>query len=1303
MLNATQEWKDNIYKYNTADIKIFVGDVQLGNNDLEGELKIQESCTNKEDITIGSCIASNLKFTYIKNNVNHARIKSYATDSEHQIIADTGGVHVTGQKIWKATKKTTGTPPVSIGTVTIEPGASWTASIYVKIEKAGDVDCPKIIFYKDKALSQSKSVVQSSTDWQRIKTTYKNTTKEAIATLVYFYPQKEAGSITYFTSPKIETGEVDTVYNAPFMELDWSKEIKIDVGIKVSTGKFEYIPMGLFSCDNIDDKDEFVLKIVARDRIKLLDKDCTEFLKTITYPITLLELAKKACAYLKIQLENTTLVNGTYKIDNTFQGINLTFQKLFQWIGEASGTFVNMTRQGKIIFKSFKKNDVQLTSYDTDAISIAKFTVPQVTKLQVAVTDEDLGVVVGSGNVVYRIINNPLLYTISESTLKPVVQNILNQLKAIPVYIPMKISAKGNPTLESGDIISVLTNEKKVYDLLVMDRCFVYQKSFWDVYESFGTSGANGKEIKQGSIIQIQGKLNSLTRNLHENTLKIEDVTTGWSEINQTLDTVRTEIQNTKESTEQKITAVDKKLVNYYTKVETNTQITASVDNITLAYKKDIQTAEKEINSVTKELLKDYSTVKSTNSAILLMEDKINLGVASSITESKKYTDDTKTGLNTQISNVDKKFVNYYNKTQVDAQINTSVDGITLSFDKKLETKETVINANTNTLLKSYSTKQELNSAISVVEGKITLGVNSSIETSKSYIDTKVNGLSSSMDNKLTNYYNKTQVNTLVDAGIDGVMISYKKDIEENKQETMKDVNANYVTYFKHISDLEIVENQIAMKIKSSEETSKTYADTKISGVDNKVNNLDGTVKGLDGTVKGLDSTVKLLDGSIKTVDGKLINYYTKTQTDAQISASTQAINIRIDQKATETITTANNYTTTNLQKYSTTAQMTAAIQMANAEADIAVSKKIVTTYRQAGTPTGVKAGDVWYQPNGKIRRFNGSTWDVVEDYDIQNIKSDIAGINITTQAINQKVENANGKIGSLEITASGISSRVSGVEGNISTVRQTTDNIAWAVNANKLFFNNNGMTINGNGFRITNDSVDFSFTPALKTLTVKGKVVNVLTINESFLYNGVDYSRNLIGKYVWIGEDVYKIVNALISNNISQIEVSPSAGAVRVGDTIKPNQEVFSVDRDGMTLTRGSVEVYGDDGITIHAKTNTGATAQIGHVYGGWETDVRVNNDVLYNNVLNICGNSSLVRGSMVRIFPDKRYEDTCVEVEGSYSENMGAIKLKAYNVNVEGKLNLKNEEFVANGKAYKRVKIYTDYGSYYVLASEN
>lgn len=401
MINVSQAWKDNIYNSTEKKIQIVVGSTALTDDDIQGKVEIQETCTNSEDIKIGSCIASSLKFSLTNK----------------------------GQSI-------------------------------------------------------------------------------------------------------------DFLNN----------DIDVHVGIKIpSTGEFEFVPMGIFLVDEIDDKDERVFKITCRDRMKLFDKDCTEFLATRTYPITLWNLTQQLCSYVGIELENTSIINGEYLIEENFKAMEFTSQQLLSWIGEVAASFVNVNRYGKLVFKDFITVSNSITDRDYINITAAKYTVPQITRLQVAVQEEDLGVIVGTGNITYAIINNPLLYTKSEAQITPVMTNILAQLQSVPVYTPAKIYGKGNPAIETGDIIKAITVKGQEIDVLVMDRKFVYQKSFRDTYESFGTASVGEKKIVQSSLIQLKGKMNILTRTLEKNVLKVADLEIGYSEIVQTVDNINIRVESTEE------------------------------------------------------------------------------------------------------------------------------------------------------------------------------------------------------------------------------------------------------------------------------------------------------------------------------------------------------------------------------------------------------------------------------------------------------------------------------------------------------------------------------------------------------------------------------------------------------------------------------------------------------------------------------------------------------------------------------------------------------------------------------------
>lgn len=401
MLNISQEWKDNIYKSNEKKILFTVGTKTFCDNDIQGKVEIQETCTNGQDIKVGSCIASSLKF-----NVTN-----------------------TGQSI-------------------------------------------------------------------------------------------------------------DFVSN----------DINVQVGIKIpSTGEFEFVPMGIFLIDGIDDKDERVFKITCRDRMKLFEKDCTEFLATRIYPISLFNLTQQLCSYVGVELENSTITNGNYLVEENFKATEFTSQQLLSWIGEVAASFISINRYGKLVFKMFTTVINTVTDRDYINITAAKYTVPQITRLQVGVEEDDLGVIVGTGNITYAIINNPLLYTKSEAQITPAMTNILSRLRSIPVYVPCKLYGKGNPAVETGDIIRATTVKGEELDVLVMDRKFVYAKSFRDTYESFGTASVGEKRIVQSSLIQLKGKMNILTRTLEKNVLKVADLEIGYSEIEQTVDNINIRVESTEE------------------------------------------------------------------------------------------------------------------------------------------------------------------------------------------------------------------------------------------------------------------------------------------------------------------------------------------------------------------------------------------------------------------------------------------------------------------------------------------------------------------------------------------------------------------------------------------------------------------------------------------------------------------------------------------------------------------------------------------------------------------------------------
>ncbi len=331
-------------------------------------------------------------------------------------------------------------------------------------------------------------------------------------------------------------------------------------------------------------------------------------------------------------------------------------------------------------------------------------------------------------------------------------------------------------------------------------------------------------------------------------------------------------------------------------------------------------------------------------------------------------------------------------------------------------------------------------------------------------------------------------------------------------------------------------------------------------------------------------------------VDQKFTSYYTKTETTTQINAAKDSINLSVDTKIEQAETTINQRTDEVLEDYSTAEEMNSAINLKGAEIDLNVSKRIIGTYYQESAPTSPKAKEIWYKlenqqfiigatnsftignalghiigqhnPSKKAYRRNdaNTAWDSVEDSDINNIKYDLAGINISVEGIRQRVETYDGRIGSLEVTASsilnrvidaegnigslqitstsitsrldnvngsgssieqfansitsrvtdaegnigqleltanGFETRISSAEGNITSIKQTIDNITLAVDNSKLIFDANGLTIKNGGFKIQKGSTDVFYITSSGDIRMNGELYNVVGNYGVRMYNG--------------------------------------------------------------------------------------------------------------------------------------------------------------------------------------------------------
>lgn len=153
------------------------------------------------------------------NLITHDR-EFYALENEYQIVVRTDLLR-NGRPVFKATKKTSGTPPTTLGyQISIAPGESYTLSLDIMHED-GQVEptanTGRIIFYDNggRRTLAAGHASKTVTGWQRVSVQYTNNEAATIDNVsIYFYPAATPGNITYFSSPKLERGlNANTVYS----------------------------------------------------------------------------------------------------------------------------------------------------------------------------------------------------------------------------------------------------------------------------------------------------------------------------------------------------------------------------------------------------------------------------------------------------------------------------------------------------------------------------------------------------------------------------------------------------------------------------------------------------------------------------------------------------------------------------------------------------------------------------------------------------------------------------------------------------------------------------------------------------------------------------------------------------------------------------------------------------------------------------------------------------------------------------------------------------------------------------------
>lgn len=425
------------------------------------------------------------------------------------------------------------------------------------------------------------------------------------------------------------------------------KDINFQYGLFINN-KFEYIDLGNYFIKDIENskkKDE--ITVTGYDRMIRFMKTFKQSELQLTYPCKMLKLVQKMCEVCGVELYSTDFYNADLDVEEDFfTAQELTYRDVLEKIAQATLTtaFIedNKLNLYKVSNDAIEKID---KSYLTDLTIKEKFGPANALVLgrgdvedNIEETDEKS--IAQNGRCEIRFDENEFI----EFQRKKVIKGMFEQIKELEYY-SFEASDVGVMWLKPCACIELGDKEDSSYKSYYLKANVTINTGISSDIEAELLEATNTeykvttKEEKKTLKVERlakknEGKIQDLVEETTENSKKItkheqdiNGITQNVSSVEEKLETVESTANTAKSTADTaKKTADntnDNLTTNYYTKTETNSQIT--------------QKAE----SITSEVSKTYSTKTETSTAKTEAISSANSSIDNKL---KNYTETTKLG-----------------------------------------------------------------------------------------------------------------------------------------------------------------------------------------------------------------------------------------------------------------------------------------------------------------------------------------------------------------------------------------------------------------------------------------------------------------------------------------------------------------------------------------------------------------------------------------------------------------------------------------------------------------------------------
>lgn len=354
--------------------------------------------------------------------------------------------------------------------------------------------------------------------------------------------------------------------------LTYYKVYKDDNDIDIKT------KIGVFTCDKPEKIGSNKYKVTAYDNVTLLDVDVSEWLNSLTFPITIKGFAAALAAKCGLELANEPRLNKDYQVQK-FTGSGVKARDLMKMVCSASGCFCNADANGKLFFDWYKKNERVTISpkkstgagsisfylfdavkrslqdnvhrvlisaksgsgapdgipYFANQLTFSDFVVKAIDKVQVRQSDDDVGVVYPAdeqGTNALVIQGNQLLSTTSDAALRPYVKNLYDGLNNI-TYVPCSnIQTPETLEIKVGDIVTV-SDGKNEFDTWITS---VKHSGGKCTFESVGNANRNTTAAVNNVKYNSKQKILKISATVDGLAVKAEQTAQQYTQLKQTFD-----------------------------------------------------------------------------------------------------------------------------------------------------------------------------------------------------------------------------------------------------------------------------------------------------------------------------------------------------------------------------------------------------------------------------------------------------------------------------------------------------------------------------------------------------------------------------------------------------------------------------------------------------------------------------------------------------------------------------------------------------------------------------------------------